>query len=333
MPIVEFVPRSDQLCWTFGGIAPVMMVDPGTTMKVWTEDAFSGKLRHASDSFFDVVPAGQPNPQTGPFFVNGAMPGDTLAIHFHSIEPSRDWGVSASVPWFGGMTSTIRDPTLQPALPERIWIYQVDRRARSVLFEARDSDHRIALPLAPMLGTVGLAPAMREVRSSLVPDDHGGNMDTPEMRAGTTCFLGVNVEGGLFSVGDGHYRQGEGEACGSAVEGAMDVLLTVELLRHRSTPWPRLENDEWIMSVGSGRPLDSAWRVAMHDMITWVAQETGLSDGDAYQLVSQVALAPIANVVDPNYTVVVKVPKAVLSRVQPYGGWHSQARRLVDDPA
>ena len=95
-----------------------------------------------------------------------------------------------------------------------------------------------------MLGTVGVAPAGNEVRSSLVPDRFGGNMDTPQMRAGTTCFLGVNVEGALFSIGDGHYRQGEGESCGTAVEGAMTTTLIVDLVKGAAPGWPRLEDDE-----------------------------------------------------------------------------------------
>lgn len=326
MATVEFVPRRDQLCWTFGGVEPVLQIDPGTTLKLWTEDAFGGNLRRSSDRFLECVRVDQPNPQTGPFYVVGAEAGDTLVVHIEVLEPARDWAVSASIPYFGGMTSTVRDPTLQPALPDRTWLYEVDRKAGTVTFSARDSDARIPLPLDPMLGTVGVAPAGGEVRSALVPDAYGGNLDTPEMRAGVTCFLGVNVEGALLSVGDGHYRQGEGEACGSAVEGAMDVVLTVELIKNTDTPWPRLENDDWIMSIGSGRPLESAWKVALHDMIGWVGRLCGLSEGDAYQLVSQVALASIANVVDPNYTVVVKVPKALLPSIEPYAGIHTKLR-------
>lgn len=331
MSVVEFTPRRNQLCWTFGGVAPVLQVRPGDTLRLWTEDAYGGRIRRPADRFFEVVPPGEPNPQTGPFHVEGAEDGDTLALHFHDLTPSRDWGASASVPLFGGMTSTPRDPSLQEPLPERIWIYRVDREAETVTFVARDSAHRISLPLAPMLGTVGVAPAGREVRSSLVPDAYGGNMDTPEMRAGSTCFLGVNVAGALFSVGDGHYRQGEGEACGSAVEGAMNVVLTVELLKGVRTPWPRLETDEFLMSLGSGRPLESAWKVAVHDMVSWVAARSGLSISDAYQLVSQVSLAPIANVVDPNFTVVVKVPKLVLGARDPYDDVHAALRALDVD--
>ena len=121
---------------------------------------------------------------------------------------------------FGGVAPVMRIP---PGTALRLW--------SAVAFAARHSDHRIELPVEPMLGTVGVAPAGHEVRSSLVPDRFGGNMDTPQMRAGATVFLGVNVEGALFSIGDGHYRQGEGEACGTAVEGAMTSTLIVELVK------------------------------------------------------------------------------------------------------
>ena len=121
-----------------------------------------------------------------------------------------------------------------------------------------------------MLGTVGVAPAGREVRSSLVPERFGGNMDTPQMRAGTTCFLGVNVEGALFSVGDGHYRQGEGEACGTAVEGAMTTTLIVELIKGGAPAWPRLEDDTHWMTVGSSRPLEDAWRIGQVELVALV---------------------------------------------------------------
>src|SRR6201999_440980 len=123
-------------------------------------------------------------------------------------------------------------------------------------------DFAVDLPLDPMHGTVGVAPALREVRSSLAPGNWGGNLDTPEMRAGVTCYLGVNVEGALFSLGDGHARQGEGETCGVAVETAMNSVIAIELIKGRPTPWPRLETDEYVMSTGSARPLEDAFRIA-----------------------------------------------------------------------
>ena len=179
-----------------------------------------------------------------------------------------------------------------------------------------------------MHGTVGVAPALGEVRSSLTPGDWGGNMDTPEMRAGVTCYLGVNVEGAMFSLGDGHARQGEGETCGVAVECAMDTTVVLDLIRGIPTAWPRLESDEFIMTTGSARPLEDAFRIAHQQMVLWVAELTGQSVIDAYQLVSQTALTPIANVVDTNYTVVCKVSKAILGPVQPMNGMHAAMRTV-----
>src|ERR671932_1108815 len=133
---------------------------------------------------------------------------------------------------------------------------EVDAKQRTVTNRARTGDFSTQLPLEPMHGTVGVAPANLEVRSALVPDAFGGNMDTPEMRAGVTCYLGVNVEGALLSLGDGHARQGEGETCGVAVETAMDTVVLVDLLKGVPTPWPRLESDTYVMSTGSARPLE-----------------------------------------------------------------------------
>ena len=231
MDVIEFRPDRDQYAFTFGGVAPVRKVQPGTMLRLWTDDAFCGNLRDPADMPSAKLTMPFVNPQTGPFFVEGAEPGDTLTLHFVDLSPARDWGASSTIPLFGGLTGTDRTATLQDPLEERTWIYEVDRDRRTVMFQARASDLRLELPMDPMLGTVGVAPAAGEVRSSLVPDAFGGNMDTPEMRAGASCYLGVNVPGALFSVGDGHYRQGEGESCGTAVEGAMDVWLIVDLVK------------------------------------------------------------------------------------------------------
>jgi acetamidase/formamidase len=222
MDVSEYTPTRDQYAYTFGGVASVMRVRPGTALRLWSEDAFNGVLRSVDDLSSAKVDLRFVNPQTGPFYVEGAEPGDTLVLHLVAVEPARDWGASAAIPFFGGMTSTDRVVTLQEPLPDTTWIYELDRDRGTVGFAARHSDHRIELPIEPMLGTVGVAPAGGEARSSLVPDRFGGNMDTPQMRAGSTIFLGVNVEGAMFSIGDGHYRQGEGEACGTAVEGRDD---------------------------------------------------------------------------------------------------------------
>jgi acetamidase/formamidase len=160
-------------------------------------------------------------------------------------------------------------------------------------------------------------------------------MDTPEMRAGVTCYLGVNVQGGLLSVGDGHARQGEGETCGVAVECAMNTVLAVDLIKGTggavATPWPRLESDTHIMSAGSARPLEDAFRIAQLDLVQWVTGHSGLSALDAYQFLSQAVEAPLANVVDTNYTSVAKLRKDWLPGGADLvmGGMHDRLRELA----
>ena len=325
--VVTYRPERSEYAWTFGGVDPLMKVKPGDVLEVWTDDCFGGLVRGIDDIPSKLIAAF--NPQTGPFYVEGAEPGDTLVLHLVSVEPARDWAVSTTFPLFGALTSTLRTVTLQEPLPELVWVYEADRSRRVVRFEARRGDFSVELPFDPMHGTVGVAPASGEARSTLVPDAHGGNMDTPEMRAGTTCFLGVNVEGALFSLGDGHYRQGEGETCGVAVEGAMDTVLIVDLIKGRMTPWPRLENDTYIMSTGSARPLEDAFRIAHGDLVLWLAEEFELDKIDAYQLVSQISESPVANVCDPNYTFVAKAPKRYLPSPDVYASTRTALKEMA----
>lgn len=328
LDVFSFRPEPAQFAWTFGGAAPLARVRPGAVLELWTEDCFAGRVRSKDDLVSVVCEFPFLNPQTGPFYVEGAEPGDTLAVHFVSIEPSRDWAASTTVPLFGALTSTHLTATLQEPLPEKVWIWQLDRSARTCRFTAYDGDFSMDLPMDPMHGTVGVAPANLEVRSALVPDAHGGNMDTPEMRAGVTCYLGVNVEGALFSIGDGHARQGEGETCGVAVETAMDTVLVVDLIKHRPCAWPRLESDSYIMSTGSARPLEDAFRIAQADLISWLGLDFGLSPLDAYQFVTQAVESPLANVCDLNYTSVAKLRKEWLPTGTPMKGTHQRLREI-----
>jgi len=327
--LLSFRPEVSQFAWTFGGAAPVAKIRPPALLELWTEDCFAGRVRGKDDLVSRVCEFPFLNPQTGPFYVEGAEPGDTLAVHFVSIEPSRDWAASTTVPLFGALTSTHLTATLQEPLPEIVWIWELDRSAGSCRFTARDSDFSAVLPMNPMHGTVGVAPANLEVRSALVPDAFGGNMDTPEMRAGVTCYLGVNVTGALLSIGDGHARQGEGETCGVAVECAMNTVLAVDLLKGVSTPWPRIESDTHIMSTGSARPLEDAFRIAQVDLVQWVAQDHGLSAMDAYQFITQAVEAPLANVCDTNYTSVAKLRKDFLPPREIMRGAHQQLSEVA----
>jgi acetamidase/formamidase len=314
------------LAYTFGGVPAVETIRPGTVLTTSTLDCFAGRVRNPTDLVSEVCDPRYLNPQTGPFWIEGAQPGDTLAVHFVSIEPSLGHGISTTVPFFGALTGTAFTALLTPALRERTWFYELDRAERLVRYRALDTAYEVDLPMDPMHGTVGVAPALGEVRSSLAPGNWGGNMDTPEMRAGSTCYLGVNVDGALFSLGDGHARQGEGETCGVAVECAMDTTLVVDLIKGVPTPWPRLENDRYIMTTGSTRPLEDAFRIAHTELVHWVSELTGLSTLDSYQLVSQAALTPVANVVDTAYTVVAKFPKSLLRGAPVFGGTHERLR-------
>jgi acetamidase/formamidase len=327
--ILTVRPEPDQYAWTFGGAPPLARIAPGTVLDLYTEDCFAGRVRSEKDLVSEVCEFPYLNPQTGPFHIEGAEPGDTVAVHFVSIEPARDWAASTTVPLFGALTSTHTTATLQPPLPERVWIWQLDRARGTALFQARDSDFRVELPLDPMHGTVGVAPANLEVRSALVPDAHGGNMDTPEMRAGVTCYLGVNVEGALLSLGDGHARQGEGETCGVAVECAMNTVVIVDLLKGVTTPWPRLESDTHIISTGSARPLEDAFRISQLDLVRWLVADYGFSELDAYQFATQTVESPLANVCDTNYTCVAKLRKEWLPSRETYRGVHARLRETA----
>ncbi|MGA0107995.1 MAG: acetamidase/formamidase family protein [Candidatus Nanopelagicales bacterium] len=326
MDLIEFKPNFDQLVYTFGGVKPVMKIKPGQALKLWSEDAFNDTIKSINDLSSEKVDLRYVNPQTGPFYVEGAEPGDTLAIHIVDLKPARNRGASTTIPFFGGLTSTDRTAMLQDALPDTTWIYEVDLAKNTVGFESRFGDFSVELPIENMLGTVGVAPPGGEVRSSLVPERFGGNMDSPEVKKGSTIYLGVNVEGALFSIGDGHYRQGEGEACGTAVEGAMDSIILVDLIKGSAPAWPRIENDEYFMSVGSSRPMEDSWRIGQVDLIRWFQDLYGLHQMDSYQLLSQITKVPIANVVDANYSVVVKAAKSLLPKVDAFGGMHQSLK-------
>lgn len=328
--VVSLRPTPDQLAYTFGGHAPLLTVRPGTVVELSTEDCFAGNVRGVGDLPSEVCTFPYLNPVTGPVAVEGAEPGDALAVHFADIAPARDWGVSSTFPHFGALTATHSTAMLHPPLEERVWVYDIDAAAGVCRFRARRSDFTVDLPLDPMHGTVGVAPAAGETLMSITPAAHGGNMDTPEMRAGTTAYFPVNVPGGLLSVGDGHARQGEGEVCGTAVETAMNTVLIVDLIKGQAPPAPRLENDAYLITTGNARPLEDAFRMSQHDLVDWTGSLLGLDQLDAYQLVSQTGLAPAANVCDTNYTMVGKVPKAVLGAARAYEGLHDRLRLAAE---
>jgi acetamidase/formamidase len=314
-PVLRWIPKHEELAYTFGGAPPRHHIQPGTHIISWTEDCFDGRVKTSADRLSKVLIPGHDNPQTGPFFVEGAKVGDTLAVRILKLEPARDYAVSAFSPGFGALVGNDRTALLGPELPEATWRYDVDRSRNVARTISGDGRYAWEVPLAPFLGCLGVAPAFGEVRPTTVPDVFGGNMDCPEVRAGNTVYLGVNMPGGLLSFGDGHYAMGDGEIIGGAIEGALNVELVVNLIKGVATPIPRIENAREVMFVGAARPLEDAARVAFKAMIGWVRATSGLAELDAYQFVSQNARAPIVQLVDPEYTVLVRLEK---SRVPGY---------------
>ena len=176
LDVVALEPTPDQLRYTFGGGEALLHVRPGTVVELTTEDCFGGRVRSADDLPSQVCEFPYLNPVTGPIHVEGAEPGDTLAVHLVEIAPARDWAVSATFPHFGALTATHSTAMLHDALEEVVWVYEVDRDRGTCLFRPRRGGPEIELPLDPMHGTIGVAPAANEVFASITPGAHGGNM-------------------------------------------------------------------------------------------------------------------------------------------------------------
>jgi len=192
-------------------------------------------------------------------------------------------------------------------------VWQLDRQRNVGILDLPNSaSKRIELPLSPMLGRVAVAPAGQEAFGGLWPGNFGGNMDTSDIREGTTVYLPVFHDGGYFYYGDGHALQGDGEIVGSGLETTMDVTLAFDVIKGQRIAWPRIEDETHIMVAGSVRPLIDAFRIAHVEMIQWLIDDYGFEKMEAYQVLSQAGTARVANVVDPNYTVVAKFPKSAL---------------------
>jgi acetamidase/formamidase len=238
--------------------------------------------------------------------VEGAEKGDALAVAVRAIEPRgpQPRGTTCLVPHFGGLTGTDKTVTLQEPLPEIV-------RKSEVTTDGIVWSDELTLPYEPFIGTIGTSPEIEAI-SALVPDRHGGNMDLPDVRPGSTLYLPVRTSGALLYLGDGHAIQGDGELCGVAVEIATTTTLELDLVKGWSMAWPRLENDEFIMSIGSARPLEDAARIAYADLLEWMAEGYGFERWDAYMLLSQVGRVRLGNMVDPNYTVGASMAKRYL---------------------
>jgi amidase len=307
--VVKYHATIADVKYVYGVAPPVARLQPGDILETNTLDCFGDVIRKPGDTLSLVK---GDNPLTGPFHVEGAEPGDTLVVKFLELQLDSEQGVGAFAPGFGALSTTFYTPMLNPPLPERVYFYPVDRARNVGTFQAQDSRFSVEIPLSPFIGCIGVAPPLGEARASVTPGEWGGNMDSPEASPGHTLYLPVNVAGALLYVGDGHAVQGDGEVAGTGLEIAMKVRLQVDLIKKKGIRWPRFETGEELMAVGAYRPLDDALRIAFTELIAWIKADYGLSELDAYELLSKVAHIRLSEMVDPNYVVIAKVAKKYL---------------------
>ena len=297
----EFTPTKYHT--TLGPHEPVLHVAAGDSIITTTVDARGFDQRREQVTI-------RGNPQTGPFFVEGAEAGDTLVVRLASIQPNREYGFCGSA-----VAPNVVDPDYVPELPVApLAEWHVDRQAGTAMLTAPDSKlGNLTIPLDPMLGCFGVAAKRGQAISTATSAEHGGNMDYRGFVAGTTVYFPVFEPGALFYLGDGHAAQGDGEIVGSGIEISMDVRVTLDILRSKPIGWPHGENDEWIFTVGNARPLDQATQHATTEMLRWLQDDFGLDALGANLLMAQCVRYELGNVFDPAYTMVCKLPKSILA--------------------
>lgn len=305
MAVHHFKP--DHYHVTIGSHEPVLRIANGDTVITTTVDAAG-----CDSTGRQVTERG--NPQTGPFYVEGAQAGDTLAVHLEEIVPNRRQGYSASV----AACNTV-DPEYVRSLPEpRRSLWTVDLAAQTVtLTEPQRSSGPLRLPLKPMLGCFGVAPPRGQAISTATAGPYGGNMDFNGFGPGSIAYFPVFVPGALFHLGDGHAVQGDGEILGTGVEISMNVRFTVRVIKGMRAQWPRGENAEEIFTVGNARPFDQALQHATTEMLRWLQEGYGMDAYDAHLLLGQAVRYSVGNFFDPAYTAVCRLPKALLPTREP----------------
>ena len=286
----------------FGPYEPVLRVASGDTIVTTTLDARGGDVNG------DVV-ASRGNPLSGPFYVEGAEPGDSLRVRIDKAWPNREYGWTSTV-----VAAHVVDPQYVPQLPQpelSKWLVDVEAGTATLVEPDTALGHPV-YTLAPMLGCLGVAPSRHQAISSATSAPHGGNMDYRGLVAGTTVDFPVFEEGGLLFVGDGHAVQGDGEIVGTGIEISFEVELTVELIKGVEIGWPRGVDERSIFTMGNARPLDQALQHATTEMLRWLQSDHGLDMRGACILLGQSVQYEIGNVFDPAYTVVCKVAKKLL---------------------
>jgi amidase len=286
---------------------PVLEIAPGDRVVVETRDAFDGKIRTEQDLPSQHLKVPFLNPQNGPIMIDGAVKGDVIAVHIESMKPRGDnpRGTCCLIPRFGALTGTDYTATLNEPLPEIT--RKIDLDENGVYWSKR-----VQLPYKPHIGTLSLSPEIDSI-NSLTPDNHGGNMDVPDMGPGSITYLPVRSPGARLFIGDAHACQGDGEVCGTAVEYASTTTIHVDLIKSWQIDWPRLETELLLMTIGSARPLEDATRIAYAELVRWLEAEYGYERWDAYMMLSQCGQVRLGNFVDPKYSVGAAINKKYLA--------------------
>ncbi|HUA57878.1 MAG TPA: acetamidase/formamidase family protein [Verrucomicrobiae bacterium] len=288
-----------------GTIAPALHINPGDTVRTNTVDAGGRDAK-------GVRRSNGGNPETGPFYVEGAMPGDTLVVKLDRIRLNRDSAESGDRITTDALgAGYIRDAKYDDHFNSD---WKLDREGGTAML-AKPSEHLkdYRVKLQPMLGCVAVAPPDKQTFRSGWLGSYGGNMDYNSLREGVTLYLPVYQEGALLFVGDGHAAQGDGELTGDALETSMDVEFTVNLIRGQSTGGPRAENDEYLMAMGIANSLPDAIRQATTQLARWLERDYHLTPNESAVVLGTAIRYDIAELVDPQVNIVAKISKTALA--------------------
>ena len=289
-------------------IAPALRIFPGDTVKTKSVDAGGVDEKSERRSFGG-------NPLTGPFFIEGALPGDTLVVRLLRVRTNRDWaGSGQSV--VGNALAPGYLMNLNRAKNFRSRWKLDPQKGIAYLEEATEPLKQLTIPLQPMLGCVGVAPPGRDVVATRDSGVFGGNMDYNQIREGTTVYLPVFHEGALLFMGDGHAAQGDGELTGDALETSMEFEFSVDVIANKSVGTPRAENDDYWMAIGIGGSLDQALQRATTEMARWLEGEYKLNSTESAMVLGFAMKYDIADLVGTQVSIVAKVPKTVVAQLK-----------------
>jgi amidase len=302
----EFEPSQFHLYFS-SKVNPVLYIHPGDTVRTWSVDA-GGRDKQGTRR------SGGGNPQTGPFYVEGALPNDTLVVRLNKVRTNRDWA---------GSGSTIMRNALEPFMVSDLkWDGGFNSRwklnpLKNIAFLEKPTDalKNLEIALQPMLGCVAVAPPGEASVRTTDSGRFGGNMDYNQIREGTTIYLPVYHPGALLFLGDGHAAQGDGELTGDALETSMDFDFTVDLIPGRNFGHPLAENPEFLISIGIGGSLDQALQQATSGIVRWLQRDYKLTASESAMLLGFAVKYDVVDLVGTQVSIAAKLPKSTLAQL------------------